>query len=43
MEKEKEVDKMEKIKVSQGTRSCNQDTLAQSYRENIIFILQVGN
>lgn len=44
MEKEKELDKKkEKIKVSQGMRSYNQDTLAPSYRENINFILQMGN
>ena len=41
MEKEEELEKKKKIKISQGKRLYNQGALTQPYNGNLIFILQM--
>lgn len=43
MEKEEELEKKKKIKISQGKRLYNQGALTQPYNGNLIFILQMWN
>lgn len=43
MEKEEELEKNKKIKISQGIKLYNQGALTQPYNGNLIFILQMWN